>query len=415
MNRLAVLLDVSPLGCPPAAKTGLARVAESLAFALEQRPLLAISTCAFGSVAASAAYAAQADHYAQLAPIGYSPTLLERVALRLQSSRRVAIPGGAAASHRLGQFVNLVRNPLRGVDVASFDVVHSTYARFPRRVRALSAARVITIHDIIGLRLPEAMVPKGQAAITRRILRSIQPQDWVACVSEHTRQDFLAETGHPESRTVTIHNAVDHDVFRPIGDDEAADNVLRRFGLGQRPYLLTLSSLAAHKNLGLTFRAWSDVRQRHPDARLVVAGGKSTDPTSLMRHLGVHDEDSSTIVTGFLTDTEFVALASRCNAFLFPSLYEGFGLPPLEAMACGAPVIVSNASSLPEVVGDAGTLLDPHDAPAWQEAMRGALAAPPSAALRGRGIKHACQFTWATAATEYESLYRRATAERTAA
>lgn len=397
VNPLSVLLDVTPLGCAPTAKTGLARVAESLAKALSQRSSLSVATCAFGSVVASAEYAAQARPYASLSPIPYAPSALERAYLQVCPS-----------NHRLGQLVNLLRNPLRGCDLNSFQVVHSTYARFPRVVRKLGAARVITIHDVIGLRLPPQMVTRGQAAITRRILRSIGPDDWVVCVSEHTRSDFLRETRHPESRTLTIHNGVDNDRFQPVTAAERVTEVLTRHGVADRPYVLTMSSLAPHKNLALLLRLWPAIHKRHRDAKLLVVGGKSARPDALRESLGADSADTSIIMSGFVSDEEFATLASKCHAFLFPSLYEGFGLPPLEAMACGAPVIASNTSSLPEVIGAAGILIDPTNQDDWTAAVDAALQSPPSPAARQMAIAQAREFAWENAAAEYERVYRSA-------
>jgi glycosyltransferase involved in cell wall biosynthesis len=303
---------------------------------------------------------------------------------------------------------NRLRNPLAGVDLQGFDVVHSTYAGFPRGVRRCGLPAVITLHDVMPLRLPPGDLPPGQVAITRRILANIRPSDWVACVSEWTRDDFLALQPHPRDHIVVIPNAVDHDVFRPVTDAAQLDELRGRYGLTDRPFLLTLSSLAAHKNLRFLINAWRRCGAANRGAVLVVAGGRTSDPVELAGMLGLDAAVPGLTVTGHVTDADVRGLASACQAFVFPSRYEGFGLPVLEAMACGSPVVASSATAIPEVVGTAGTLLPPDDEDAWTEALGTAACRPLRAAPCRAPIERAARFSWAQAAEGYAELYRRA-------
>jgi glycosyltransferase involved in cell wall biosynthesis len=302
--------------------------------------------------------------------------------------------------------LNVVRNPLRGAAITQFDVVHSTYARFPRVIRRSHLPTVITVHDLTPLRLPEAMVGRAQRAITRRIIESIRSVDHVACVSEATRKDFLEHTAHPADKTSVIYNGVNHNVFRPQTDPEILRQTRAKFRLGEGSFVLTTSSLAPHKNLRMLADAWRSI-QPPPDGTLVIAGGRTASQPMVRKMLGIPESDRSIVVTGYVTDEEFRSLASACNAFLFPSLYEGFGLPVLEAMAAGAPVIAADCTSLPEVVGTAGTLLAPNDRDAWREAIASAVAAPPRSQPHEPSLERARQFSWDRAAGEYICLYRR--------
>jgi glycosyltransferase involved in cell wall biosynthesis len=265
----------------------------------------------------------------------------------------------------------------------------------------------MTVHDITALRLPLYMLGGRQRAVTKRIIDSIRPTDWLAFVSDHARNDFLDYKKHPEDRMRRIYNGVHTDVFRPPADQGFVDAVLERYGLSDRPYLMTLSSLAPHKNLSVIARAWPRVLQRIPQSRLLIAGGKSADTEALWVTTSRHASDG-VIFAGFIPDAEFAALASKCSAFLFPSLYEGFGLPPLEAMACGAPVIASNRTAVQEVLAGAATLIDPEDTDAWVAAGESALAKSVSSACRRRSIEWASKFTWDQAASEYADLYQTA-------
>jgi glycosyltransferase involved in cell wall biosynthesis len=253
------------------------------------------------------------------------------------------------------------------------------------------------------------MVSDSQRAITKRIVNSVQPSDWLAFVSEHARQDFLAFKSHPEDRTRTIHNGVDHLLFHPPQHQNEINAVLNRFQLHNRPFAMTLSSMAPHKNLGLILSIWPTIHRRHPDAVLIIAGGKSQDG-ALLRRATQEGDQPGVIFTGFISDKDFSALAATCKAFLFPSLYEGFGLPPLEAMACGAVVVASARTSLPEIMATAGKLLDPEDADAWVEALAEAISTPVSPQARQRAIAHAQNFYWEKTASEYTAYYRHAMA-----
>mgnify|MGYP006271995005 CR=1 FL=1 len=405
-----VLLDVSPIGSRPEARTGLARVALDLASSLADLPDVSLATCAWGSVEASRQFRAVRAEFPRLAGLETTPGLCER--LFLAASSRIS-PGSLLSRtllRRAGQVLNVCRDPLRGHDLRQFDVVHSTYARIPRVVRRRARRCIMTVHDLIPLKVPPRVMPRHLVGINTRIMRSIQPSDWVVCVSEHTRRDFLAYIKHPVDRTVVIPNGVDHRLFHPVTDAGDLGVMRARFGLGDRPFVLTLSSLAPHKNLAMLAAIWPEVRRRCPDGILVVAGGAAAQRDEVERLFRARD-DAGVRVTGFVPDEGFRSLASACQAFLFPSLYEGFGLPILEAMACGAPVICSDAAAIPEVVGDTAAMVDPHDTAAWTARVADALTAPVRNLPHEGSIRRAGLFSWNRCAQEHAALYRRVAAE----
>jgi glycosyltransferase involved in cell wall biosynthesis len=404
MAPLRLLLDVSPIGAAPESRTGLARVALALAQALAARDDVALRSCAWGSIAATADFASVRREFPELHGLLPVQGFLERASLRLAGGATPRLPWPVI--RLFGQLANRCRNPLAGIDLGAFDVVHSTYARFPRVVRRCGLPTAITLHDLMPLRMPAEWFPAGQVGITRRIVAGARQADRVVCVSESTRDDFLDHTGYPPERAVVIHNGIDHGIFHPETDRGRVDAVLRKHGLDGAPFVLTLSSLARHKNLRMLLDAW----RRRPGGKagsLVIAGGRTADVASLARGLGVGDDVRGVVVTGHVSDAEFRALATACQAFLFPSLYEGFGLPVLEAMACGAPVVAADRTSLPEVVGAAGTLLDPTDEAAWAERIGLALGQAPRERPHAPSLERAAGFSWERAAAAHAALYRR--------
>ncbi|MFN8496587.1 MAG: glycosyltransferase family 1 protein [Anaerolineae bacterium] len=285
------------------------------------------------------------------------------------------------------------------------DLAHVPYFAPPLRP---SAPTVVTVHDIIPLVLP-AYRGSPLARLYFRLAAAALPRvAHVIADSEHSRRDILTRFRLPPERVTTVYLAA-AERFQPASP-EAISRAQARYSLPD-DYILYMGGYDVRKDLGTLFAAYSALQRRTPHVALVCAGGLprqdsavTPDPRRLAALLGVAVHFPGTIAA-----EDQPALLSAARAFVFPSRYEGFGLPPLEALACGAPTIVADASSLPEVVGDAALLFPVGHAEALADTLSQLLGDPAlQAELRERGPRRAAAFSWARAARETRGALRRA-------
>jgi glycosyltransferase involved in cell wall biosynthesis len=262
------------------------------------------------------------------------------------------------------------------------------------------------VHDLAFLTLPDAAYPTLRVYLERVVPRSARRATRIIAVSERTRQDVLDYLELPEDRVCTVYEGVDP-VFRLAGDPALARTQVRSLGVDQ-PYILTVGTLQPRKNYPRLLEVYARLRRRGLRHRLVIAGARGWMDDPIFRSIDdLHLRDHVTVVRP--SDASLVALYQAADAFIYPSLYEGFGLPPLEAMACGVPVACSRASSLPEVAGDAALLFDPTDPEGMEEALRNVLQDDDlRAELRRRGLAQAARFSWDRAAQETVRVYQEA-------
>ncbi|OQA42147.1 MAG: Alpha-D-kanosaminyltransferase [Chloroflexi bacterium ADurb.Bin325] len=271
---------------------------------------------------------------------------------------------------------------------------------------AAACPTVITVHDLSFLRYPHAFRAFNRRYLSLFTRLSARRAARVIAVSESTRQDVIALCGVPGERVVTVHNGVGAE-FRPAAAGEVAAFRAAR-GLPDR-FILFLGTLEPRKNLRRLLEAYAKLRGSQGTALppLVIAGGKGwfyEEIYAAAAELGLLDAVS---FPGFIPVEDLPWWYRAAELFVYPSIYEGFGLPVLEAMACGAPVITSTASSLPEVAGDAALLVPPDDAAALADAMHRVLAAPAlRAQMREAGPRQAARFSWRAAAHATAEVYR---------
>ncbi len=292
---------------------------------------------------------------------------------------------------------------------AGVDLFHIPYFGppfFPRR------PVVITIHDVIPLRLPDYHTKVTMKAYLQLIARAAHKATLIITVSQHARQDMMEALKLPSERIRVINEAAG-DEYQPITDAPRLAGMRTRYGLNER-YILYLGGLDQRKNVPQLVRAFTHLyRQMHdPDLQLLIAGNPDQqtgplfpDPRPLASNLGMTDK----IIYRFIEEEDKPAVYSGASVFVFPSLYEGFGLTPLEAMSCGTPVICSNRTSLPEVVGDAAISLDPENLHEMVEAMHSVLTnSELRADLRARSLQRAALFSWRKTAIETVAAYKEA-------
>jgi glycosyltransferase involved in cell wall biosynthesis len=264
---------------------------------------------------------------------------------------------------------------------------------------------VVTVHDCIHLRFPRHLPNKAALAYARNMLRrAVRTSQRVLTGSESTRSDLVELVGADPAKIKVIPYGCDPYFFESPSEDELeAANKL--YGL-TRPFLLFVGNAKPHKNLQRLMKAFALLTERYPDIDLLVAGGEQEAAKDLVAELGQAELAKRIRFFGYLPKTDLRALYTLATVFVFPSLYEGFGLPPLEAMACGTPVIAGRCSSLPEVIGHAGLLVNPRKEDAIADAIRLLLDdSTLRAALGERGREQARQFTWESTAVQTLEVY----------
>lgn len=264
---------------------------------------------------------------------------------------------------------------------------------------------VLTVHDLIFRHLPEHHKRLNRWYLNLTLPLYCRRASHIIAVSEATRADISAAYRVPPEKITVIYEAAAPD-FRPQSPERVAA-VRVRHHLPER-YLLFVSTIEPRKNLTRLLHAWEPLYLAGAAPPLVLVGKRGWLEGDFFAALEASPARAGVLRTGYILDEDLPALYAGATAFVFPSLYEGFGLPPLEAMACGTPVICANTSSLPEVVGDAALGFDPRDVEAIREAVRQvAQDAPLRDELRARGLRRAAQFSWEQAARETYALYQK--------
>lgn len=291
-------------------------------------------------------------------------------------------------------------------------LLQDTFLGTPHRKSLPPCHRLAIAYDLIPILQPQH-VQAGFFDQFDTFYASLEPTDTVICISEATRRDLLrCYTQLDPERCLAIPLAAS-DHFRPERDSRAIAALKTRLGLAiEQPYFLSVCTLEPRKNLVAVVRAFArlpGLHAEHTNLRLVLVGasgwGDQNELAMLARDLGVFER---LVITGFLLDADLPALYSGAIGFLYPSLYEGFGLPVLEAMQCGTPVITSNSSSLPEVVGDAGVMVNPTDVNGLAAAMAALIDSPERRThLAREALERASHFSWRTSAAQIAAVYRR--------
>jgi glycosyltransferase involved in cell wall biosynthesis len=283
------------------------------------------------------------------------------------------------------------------------DVFHSPDFIPPRK---MLAPNVITVHDLAFLLYPRFLTSDA-ARYYGQIDHASRSAAHIIAVSQSTKRDITRLLGVPDDRVSVIYEAANTSA-QQIDPAVAQRHVQDKYGIGER-FILFVSTVEPRKNLPTLLAAYSKLLDAYKtSAQLVIAGHKGWLTEEVDQAVSRYKLADRVCFLGTVPNEELAYLYNAARVFALPSLYEGFGLPPLEAMASGTPVIVSNVSSLPEVVGDAGLLIDPNDVEAWAVALHRVLTEDAlHDEMAAKGLKRAQHFSWERAARETLGVYRK--------
>jgi glycosyltransferase involved in cell wall biosynthesis len=275
---------------------------------------------------------------------------------------------------------------------------------------SVNVRKVVTVHDLAFVEHPEYAVPKLAAFLNKVVPEAVAAADVIAAVSQATSQTLIEHFKTPSEKITIIPNGI-RPYFHRITDPILLSATLHKFGL-KHPLVLGVGTLEPRKNhLGLIkafHKAQSVAGKRPRPAMLALAGGPGWLYDETQQLIAKLKLEKKVRFLGRVTDLELITLYSMADVFVFPSFFEGFGVPLIEAMACGAPVVTSNTSSMPEVVGDAAVLIDPHNTTQIANAILQVLENEHLCVkLRQKGYTRAQQFTWAKSASKMLSVYTR--------
>jgi glycosyltransferase involved in cell wall biosynthesis len=308
-----------------------------------------------------------------------------------------------SAASRPGRLYWEQRRLPRSLRREAVEVLHSTHHTLP--LVGVAARRVVTIHDLTFLRIPERypLVRRIYMQATTRL--SARLADAIIVPSGAVRRDVVERLGVPEDRVHVVYEAAAQR-FRPV-EPGVARAVAEKYGIDP-PYILSVGSLEPGKNRARLIRALARLRNEGVTHHLVIVGQRAwryDDDFDLVEELGMGRRVS---FAGYVPDDDLPGLYSGATVVALPSLYEGFGLPVLEAMACGVPVLTSNVSATAEVAGDAALLVHPQSVDQIAAALRRLLSDEAlRAQLSAAGRERAAQFSWARAAEETHRVYER--------
>ncbi|MEG4499939.1 glycosyltransferase [Microcoleus sp. F10-C6] len=389
---IKIIYDISVLGYGQhtySSRTGVARVIENIALGLLASKEIDLSFC--GSHSMYAVYSCL--DYLQSQPIFKEtpfvhPSFIYILIKKLndlygmlEKRGTIAPESGADLKYQplmetlkisLSNSLSLTGNYSNLLDADSLsrtDIFHTTFYHFPEAVKQIkNLKKFATVYDLIPIVLSDLYVGKNDSDYQRMIksLESITAEDYVLCISQATKNDLLDRVKAIDPAKVFVtYLAANPNTFYQCTDTDKLTAVRNKYSIPDAQYILAVSTLEPRKNLEHVIRCFAQLVQQQgiKDLYLVLVGAFGWDYEPIFEEISKGGLSKDRIlITGYVADEDLAALYSGALVFVYPSLYEGFGLPPLEAMQCGVPVITSNNSSLPEVVGSAGIMLHPQDA-----------------------------------------------------
>lgn len=266
---------------------------------------------------------------------------------------------------------------------------------------------VVTLHDLIAIRFG-ADIPRGSRLYFGTWMPfSYRFADHIIAPSEHTKRDVIDVLGIDERKITVIYEAA-AESFRPLHDERALATIRAKYQTGDR-FILHVGTINPRKNLEFLVRVFAEVRKKiRTGWKLVITGKKGWYYEGLFKTVAELGLGQAVVFTGYIPESDKVELYNAATMTAFPSLYEGAGLPPVESMLCGTPVVSSNTSSLPEMVGQGGILLPPDDTEGWVKALVALMRTPSLRRTYGaKGRRQARRFSWERTARETIAVYEK--------
>jgi glycosyltransferase involved in cell wall biosynthesis len=409
---MKILYDVSWLGFGHynrPARTGIFRVIENLAYGLAASEECELNFCASFSLD----YLNYSIDYWQAHPkFRDIPFIYPGVAtdihkslksfqnkIRKQPDANLWLKSLQLPLHYLTRAIEKSTQLLSSKDLPGKDIFHSPYFPLPEFLKKRKELkRFLTVHDLIPILFPHFFKYKEDQML-KRIMQSLTSDDWVICVSQSTKNDLCNYLKSLDPDRVFVTYLAASDYFYPCSDPEKITQTKLKYQIPANVnYILSLSTLEPRKNIDHTIRCFAQLveQEKINDLYLVLVGVKGWNYDKIFAEISNNNFLlDRIIVTGYVADEDLAALYSNALVFVYSSFYEGFGLPPLEAMQCGVPVITSNSSSLPEVVGDAGIMLSPTDPDALCQSLLDIYNRPSlRTAMSLKSLERAKQFSW---------------------
>ncbi len=281
------------------------------------------------------------------------------------------------------------------------DILHDPYEFAPYFFNVLDSKKILTLHDITPKLLPETHMKITQVRCKYELPRILNNADRIITVSNSSKRDILFYYKIKPEKVSVVYNGVG-DSFKP---QEDCANIKEKYNI-KFPFFLFVGTLEPRKNIPTLIKAYKKLRKHRFIHKLVIVGRKGWNYANIPQIIKDLSLENDVLLLDNVPEDDLPSFYSLADLFIYPSLYEGFGLPPLEAMACGTPVITSNTSSLPEVVGDAGIMVDPDDVDGLARAMHEVLT---NDGLREemikKGLERAKLFSWENTARETLKVY----------
>lgn len=300
---------------------------------------------------------------------------------------------------RLWDFIPVMYNSLFTKKV---DIYHFFNFVVPPRI---NGKVIVTVHDMVYKRFPETMSKANLKRLDKNLQRSVNRADIVVTVSENSKKEIIEYLDVSEDKVRVIPNGVDADIYKKNFSTEELDRVRKKYNLPNR-FILYLGTLEPRKNIEAIVEGFALYRRHGGDLKLVIAGKKGWMYDSIFERVKGHSLENEVIFTGYVDENDKPCIYKMCQLFIFPSFYEGFGIPVIEAMAAGVPVITSNTSSLPEVAGDAAVLVAPDDVNMMEDSIAKIISDDMfRKELILKGKKQCEKFSWKKSAEELLRIY----------